>query len=204
MPTRQILFDDDAHAKIAKGVETVARAVGSTMGPRGRAVAIATNDPFRPPVFTVDGVTVANNVELSDPFERVGADAVRTASRKSNSDAGDGTTAAAVLTHAIYQEGSRRVRNGENCMALKAQIEKECAEAVKAENAKLKAFGDALELELGLKELREADITFELSDEKHVLLTELLPKVGTEGVVKFSNVKAFAAALEAVSAAVEA
>lgn len=130
MPTRQILFDAEAHAKIAKGVETVAKAVGSTMGPRGRAVAIATNDPFRPPTFTVDGVTVANNVELSDPFERVGADAVRTASRKSNSEAGDGTTAAAVLTHAVYSEGRRRVSNGENPMAVKARIEKECSEAV--------------------------------------------------------------------------
>lgn len=130
MPTRQILFDAEAHAKIAKGVETVARAVGSTMGPRGRAVAIASNDPFRPPTFTVDGVTVANNVELSDPFERVGADAVRTASRKSNSEAGDGTTAAAVLTNAIYSEGRRRINNGENPIAVKAQIERECAAAV--------------------------------------------------------------------------
>ncbi len=130
MPTRQILFDADAHAKIAKGVETIARAVGKTMGPRGRAVAIETKDPFRPPTFTVDGVTVANHVELPDPFERVAADSVRAASRKTNDIAGDGTTTAAVLAHSIYSEGRRRVLNGANPVAIKALIEEETKKAV--------------------------------------------------------------------------
>lgn len=132
MSTRSILFDSEAHAKIEKGVETIARAVGTTMGPKGRSVAIETKDPFQPPTFTVDGVTVANNVELSDPFERLGADAVRTASRKTNDLAGDGTTTAAVLAHAIYAEGMKRIRNGENPVSIKEQIEKETKQAVEA------------------------------------------------------------------------
>lgn len=90
MAIRSIRFDEEAHAKIAEGVSIIAKAVGSTMGPRGRAVAIATNNPFEPVTFTVDGVTVANHVELSDPLARLGADAVKNASRKTNDIAGDG------------------------------------------------------------------------------------------------------------------
>jgi chaperonin GroEL len=132
MPIRTISFDAEAHAKIAEGVETIAKAVGKTMGPRGRAVAVATNDPFQPVMFTVDGVTVANHVELSDPLSRLGADAIKGASRKTNDIAGDGTTTAAVLAHAIYSFGRRLVNNGENPVKVKAEIERETKLAVEA------------------------------------------------------------------------
>ena len=143
MPARLIKFDKEAHAKIAEGVEVIAKAVGATMGPRGRAVAIATNDPFQPVSFTVDGVTVANHVELPDPLARLGADAVKNAARKTNDIAGDGTSTASVLAHAIYTHGRRLVNNGENPMKVKADIERETKQAVEALKAMAIPVADA-------------------------------------------------------------
>lgn len=130
MPNREILFKDETQAKIARGVDIIADAVGSTFGPKGHCVLIESYD--HNPTFSMDGVTVARNVELKDPFEKLGADAVRAASQKTNDLAGDGTTTAAVLARAIYSEGRKRVVNGANPTDVKAAIERETKLAVEA------------------------------------------------------------------------
>lgn len=130
MSTRQILFKEEAQAKIARGVDIMADAVGATMGVKGHTVMFESYDSK--PIFSCDGVTVARNIELEDPFEKLGADAVKEASAKTNDVAGDGTTTAAVLARAIYKEGRRRITNGANPTDIKAQIEHETLEAIRS------------------------------------------------------------------------
>lgn len=184
MPLRSILFDKEAHAKIAEGVSTIAKAVASTMGPRGRAVAVATNDPFQPVLFTVDGVTVANHVELSDPLARLGADAVKNASRKTNDVAGDGTTTAAVIAHAIYSAGRKLVNNGENPVKVKADIERETKLAVEALRSMAVPVNDAETL------VRVATISAK-DPELGALVASVVSEAGEDGLVSVENAPIF-------------
>ena len=174
MPNRIIAFGEEAREKIARGVEKIARAVGSTMGPKGHAVAIDTKD--WQPTFTVDGVTVANHVELSDPMERLAADAVRTASRKTNDVAGDGTTTAAVLAHAIYSEGVRRIKNGENATDVKVAIDKETLQAVDLLRA------EALPCD-SLENLTQVATISAKDQQIGRLVAEVASAVGSEGMI---------------------
>jgi len=114
MPT--ILFEQDARDAIQKGVSTLARTVRSTLGPRGRNVMIAKS--FGPPLITKDGVTVAREIVLEDSYENVGAQMVRDAASTTNEAAGDGTTTATVLAHAIFKEGLKIVTAGVNSVQL--------------------------------------------------------------------------------------
>jgi len=110
MPAKQILFDEAARKKILKGVELLARAVKVTLGPKGRNVLI--DKKFGSPTVTKDGVTVAKEIELKDPFENMGAQMVREVASKTSDNAGDGTTTATVLAEAIYREGLKSVAAG--------------------------------------------------------------------------------------------
>src|SRR5881394_3571832 len=119
---KQILFNEEARRALKRGVDSVADAVKTTLGPRGRNVAI--DKKFGAPTVTHDGVTVAKEIELKDPFENMGARLLKEAATKTNDIAGDGTTTATVLAQAIINEGFKNVAAGANPMYLKLGIEK--------------------------------------------------------------------------------
>src|SRR5512136_2401616 len=131
---KQISYSEDARQRIKRGVDVLARAVSVTLGPRGRNVVI--DRKFGAPLVTKDGVTVAKEVELKDPYENMGAQMVREVAEKTSDNAGDGTTTATVLAQSIVAEGLKNVTAGANPMALKRGIDK----AVEAITAELKKF----------------------------------------------------------------
>lgn len=117
---KQILLHDEARQAILRGMETVAEVVGSTLGPRGKTVVLGR--PIVAALITKDGVTVANNISLPDPWENEGAKLIQEVARKTNVEAGDGTTAATVLAHAIFKEGLRQVTAGADPQAVERGI----------------------------------------------------------------------------------
>src|SRR5918912_1035262 len=122
MPAKQLVFREDARKALKRGVDTLAEAVKTTLGPKGRNVAL--DKKYGAPSVTHDGVTVAKDIELADPFENMGAQLLKEAASKTNDVAGDGTTTATVLAQAIVHEGLKNVAAGANPMALKRGIEK--------------------------------------------------------------------------------
>src|SRR3954453_16962754 len=119
---KQIAFNEDARRRLKVGVDTLANAVRTTLGPKGRNVAL--DKKFGAPTVTHDGVTVAKEIELSDPFENMGAQLLKEAATKTNDVAGDGTTTATVLAQAIVNEGLKNVAAGANAMQLKRGLDK--------------------------------------------------------------------------------
>src|SRR5215468_6518391 len=122
MPAKQLVYSDKARASLKKGMDTLADAVKITLGPRGRNVVL--DKKFGPPTITNDGVTIAKEIELEDPFEDMGAQLLKEAATKTNDVAGDGTTTATVLAQAIISEGFKNVAAGANPMLLKRGIER--------------------------------------------------------------------------------
>src|SRR5713226_536675 len=119
---KQLVFTDEARKRLKGGVDIMANAVKTTLGPKGRNVAL--DKKFGSPTVTHDGVTVAREVELEDPFENMGAQLLKEAATKTNDIAGDGTTTSVVLAHAIVTEGLKNLAAGYNPMLLKHGIEK--------------------------------------------------------------------------------
>ena len=119
---KQLQFGNEARKKIFKGVTKLAEAVRATMGPKGRNVVI--EKKFGGPTVTKDGVTVAKEIELEDPFENMGAQLVKEAATKTNDAAGDGTTTATVLAHAMMEDGIKHLSAGSNAILIKRGIEK--------------------------------------------------------------------------------
>src|SRR5437773_5182540 len=122
MPAKQILYGVEARSAIMHGVDQLAAAVKATLGPKGRNVVI--DKKFGSPVSTKDGVTVAKEIELKDPFENMGAQMLREVASKTSDVAGDGTTTATVLAQAIFREGVKNVTAGANPMDIKRGIDK--------------------------------------------------------------------------------
>src|SRR5450432_1140866 len=118
---KQIAFGEDARRRLKNGVDAVANAVGTTLGPKGRNVAI--DKKYGAPTVTHDGVAVAKEIELEDPYENMGAQLLKEAATKTNDIAGDGTTTATVLAQAIVNEGFKNVTAGANPLLLKRGIE---------------------------------------------------------------------------------
>jgi chaperonin GroEL len=116
MAAKQLLFDEAARQEILKGVEILAKAVKATLGPKGRNVVI--DKKFGSPTITKDGVTVAKEIELANPYQNIGAQLVREVASKTSDIAGDGTTTATVLAEAIYREGLKHVTAGANPISL--------------------------------------------------------------------------------------
>src|ERR687886_275690 len=122
MPAKQLEYSEDARRALKRGIDALADAVKITLGPKGRNVVL--DKKFGPPTITNDGVTIAKEIELEDPFENMGAQLLKEAATKTNDIAGDGTTTATVLAQAIVNEGLKNVTAGANPLQLKQGIER--------------------------------------------------------------------------------
>src|SRR5881409_1446209 len=128
MPAKQLIFDEEARQSLLRGVEKLTRAVKATLGPKGRNVVL--DKKFGSPTVTKDGVTVAKEIELEDPYENMGAQMVREVASKTSDAAGDGTTTATLLAEAIYREGLKFVTAGANPIGIQRGIQKAVDAAV--------------------------------------------------------------------------
>src|SRR3981081_1117078 len=139
MAAKEVRFGGEARERMLRGVDILANAVKVTLGPKGRNVVL--HKSFGAPRITKDGVTVAKEIELEDKFENMGAQMVREVAQKTNDMAGDGTTTATVLAHALLREGMKAVAAGMNPMDLKRGIEKAVAQVVKDIEKRAKKVG---------------------------------------------------------------
>ncbi len=190
MAAKELLFDVDARARLKRGVDALAEAVKVTLGPKGRNVVI--DKKFGSPTVTKDGVTVAKEVELSDPVENMGAQMVKEVATKTSDLAGDGTTTATVLAQAIFREGLKNVTAGSNPMELKRGIDK----AVEALVAELKAISVPTS---GKKDIAQVG-TISANNDREIgeLIAEAMEKVGKEGVITVEEAKGLETTLETV------
>ncbi|HLF93991.1 MAG TPA: chaperonin GroEL [Planctomycetota bacterium] len=177
MSAKRIAFDQEAREAIRRGVKQLARAVKVTLGPRGRAVLL--EKKWGAPIVSVDGVTVAKEIELKDPYENMGAQMVKEVASKTNDVAGDGTTSATVLAEAIFEEGLKNVTAGANPIALKRGIDK----AVEAIVAELKRLSKPVRLD-DISEVRNVGTIAAGGDaDTGKMLAEAMQKVGKDGVI---------------------
>jgi len=190
--SKQLLYQDEARRKLLSGVEQLARAVKVTLGPKGRNVVI--DKKFGSPTITKDGVTVAKEIDLEDPYENMGAQMVKEVAEKTSDIAGDGTTTATVLAESIYREGLKNVTAGANPMALKRGIEK-AVEKIVEELSKLAKPINAREK----KEVAQvASIAANGDTTIGDLIAEAMEKVGKDGVITVEEAKTTATTLELV------
>jgi chaperonin GroEL len=187
---KQLLFKDEGRRKILSGVEQLSAAVKVTLGPKGRNVVL--DKKFGSPTITKDGVTVAKEIDLEDPFENMGAQMVKEVAEKTSDIAGDGTTTATILAEAIYREGLKNVTAGANPMALKRGIEK----AVERIIEELKKFSTPIK---DKKEVAQvASIAANCDKAIGDLIAEAMDKVGKDGVITVEEAKSTATTLEVV------
>jgi chaperonin GroEL len=179
---KEIKFDIDARDQLKSGIDQLANAVKVTLGPKGRNVII--EKKFGAPQVTKDGVTVAKEVELEDPFENIGAQMVKEVASKTNDDAGDGTTTATVLAQAIVQVGLKNVTAGANPMDLKRGIDKAVKEVVKSLQAQSTEVGDD-----NRKIEQVASISANNESSIGALIAEAMSKVKKEGVITIEESK---------------
>ena len=190
MSKKQILFSDEARRAIQRGVDQLANAVKVTLGPKGRNVVI--DKKFGSPTITKDGVTVANEIELEEPYENMGAQMVKEVASKTSDAAGDGTTTATILAQAIYREGLKNVTAGANPMALKRGVDKAVAAVVEELGKLSKAIKDKNEIAQVATIAANSDST--IGDQ----LAEAMDKVGKDGVITVEESKTVATTLEIV------
>lgn len=177
---KQLVFSEEARRKLQRGMDTLAKAVVTTLGPKGRNVAL--DRKFGSPTITHDGVTVAKEIELEDPFENMGAQLLKEAATKTNDIAGDGTTTSTVLAHSIVTEGMKNLAAGFNPMLLKRGIE-----------AATKAVADKITeqaIELTSKE-EIANVASISAQDRTIgdLIAEVMDKVGKDGVITVEESK---------------
>jgi chaperonin GroEL len=190
MAAKQLLFDEAARQKILRGVELLSRAVKVTLGPKGRNVVI--DKKFGSPTVTKDGVTVAKEVELPDPYENMGAQMVKEVASKTSDAAGDGTTTATVLAEAIYKEGLKNVTAGSNPVYLKRGIDK-AVEAAIAELARVsKKVNDR-------EEIRQvATVSANWDETIGNIIADAMDKVGKDGTITVEEAKSIETTLDVV------
>jgi len=190
MASKQLLFDEGARQKVLRGVELLAKAVKVTLGPKGRNVVI--DKKFGSPTVTKDGVTVAKEIELPDPYENMGAQMVKEVASKTSDAAGDGTTTATVLAEAIYKEGLKNVTAGSNPIFLKRGIDK-AVDAAVAELAKIsKKVNDR-------EEIRQVATVSANWDQKiGDIIADAMDKVGKDGTITVEEAKSIETTLDVV------
>ena len=186
---KEIKFSEDARRAMLRGVDALANAVKVTLGPKGRNVVL--EKKFGSPLITNDGVTIAKEIELEDPFENMGAQLVKEVATKTNDVAGDGTTTATVLAQAMIREGLKNVTAGANPMAIRRGIEK----AVKAAVEELQKISKPIE---GKTSIAQVAAISAADEELGQLIAEAMEKVGNDGVVTVEESKGFTTELEVV------
>jgi len=172
---KQLKYAEEAREKLKKGVDAVAKAVGTTLGPKGRNIAL--DKKWGAPSVVHDGVSVAKEIDLEDPFENMGAQLVKEAADKTNDITGDGTTTATILAQAIVDEGIKNITAGANPMILNKGIEKAAAQAVESIKKQAKSVRDNSEkiVQVATISAQDAEIGAKIA--------EALKKVGADGVV---------------------
>ena len=186
---KQILFNEDARRALGKGVDALANAVKVTLGPKGRNVVL--DKKFGAPTITNDGVTIARDIELEDPFENMGAQLVKEVATKTNDVAGDGTTTATILAQAMIQEGMRNVAAGANPMILKRGIEKAVAKLVEEIKKRSISVSDKASI---------AQVASISAGDEEVggLIADAMEKVGKDGVITVEESKTMGTQLSVV------
>ncbi len=174
MAAKIISFDEEARRSLKIGIDTLANAVKTTLGPKGRNVAL--DKKFGAPTVTHDGVTVAKEIELEDPFQNMGAQLLKEAATKTNDVAGDGTTTATVLAQAIVHEGMRNIAAGANAMQLKQGVELGAQQAVAAVREMAKEVG-------GKEDIAHVATISAADEEIGNLIADVMEKVGRDGVI---------------------
>ncbi len=190
MAAKQLKYDNDARQAVLAGVEKLARAVKTTLGPGGRNVVL--DKKFGAPTITKDGVSVAKEIELADPFENMGAQMVREVASKTNDTAGDGTTTAVLLAEAIYREGLKNVTAGANPMSLKRGIDKAVAvvtESLAKLSKKVKEHTEIAQV---------ATISANGDKEIGSKIAEAMEKVGKDGTITVEESKTIETTLDVV------
>jgi len=190
MPAKEVKFSSDARSRMLSGVETLADAVRVTLGPKGRNVIL--DKSFGAPRITKDGVTVAKEIELSDKFENMGAQMVREVASKTADTAGDGTTTATVLAHAIVREGSKAVAAGMNPMDLKRGIDTAVSDVIDALGKSSKRVSTSNEI------AQVGTISANGDSEVGDMIAQAMERVGNEGVITVEEAKGVDTELDVV------
>jgi len=186
---KQIIFDEEARRALEKGVNALANTVKVTLGPKGRNVVL--DKKFGAPTITNDGVTIAREIEVEDPFENMGAQLVKEVATKTNDVAGDGTTTATLLAQAMIREGMRNVAAGANPMILKRGIEKAVAAVVE----EIKKSAKKVETKDAIAQVASISAS---DEEIGKLIAEAMEKVGKDGVITVEESKTMGTDLEVV------
>jgi chaperonin GroEL len=190
MAAKQLLFDEAARQEILKGVEILAKAVKATLGPKGRNVVI--DKKFGSPTITKDGVTVAKEIELANPYQNIGAQLVREVASKTSDIAGDGTTTATVLAEAIYREGLKHVTAGANPVSLQRGIQK----AVDAATEQLAKIAKKVKDKEEIKQVATVSANWDTAIGD--IIAEAMDKVGKDGTITVEEAKSIETTLDVV------
>jgi chaperonin GroEL len=190
MAAKDVKFSSDARDRMLRGIDTLANAVRVTLGPKGRNVVL--DKSFGAPRITKDGVTVAKEIELEDKFENMGAQMVREVAQKTNDNAGDGTTTATVLAHAIVREGAKAVAAGMNPMDLKRGIDIAVQAVIKDIEKRSKKVGSSAEV------AQVGTISANGDAKIGKMIAQAMQKVGNEGVITVEEAKALETDVEIV------
>jgi chaperonin GroEL len=190
MAAKQLVFDEGARQRLLKGVELLAKAVKATLGPKGRNVVI--DKKFGSPTVTKDGVSVAKEIELSDPYENMGAQMVREVASKTSDIAGDGTTTATVLAEAIYREGLKHVTAGANPVSLQRGIQK----AVEAATEQLAKIAKKVKDKEEIKQVATVSANWDVTIGE--IIADAMDKVGKDGTITVEEAKSIETYLDVV------
>ena len=191
MAAKQLLFDETARHTLLRGVEILSRAVKATLGPNGRNVVL--DKKFGSPTITKDGVTVAKEIELEDPYENMGAQLVNEVASKTSDTAGDGTTTATVLAEAIYKEGLKNVTAGANPTSLKRGIDKAVEAARRRARPHLQE-GQATANEIARSRPFPPTGTTTIGN----IIADAMDKVGKDGTITVEEAKSIETTLDVV------
>jgi chaperonin GroEL len=190
MAAKQLMFDESARQSLLRGVQQLTKAVSATLGPKGRNVVI--NKKWGSPTVTKDGVTVAKEVELDDPYENMGAQMVREVASKTSDVAGDGTTTATVLAEAIYREGLKNVTAGANPISLQRGIKK----AVDAAATQLAKISKPVKDKEEIKQVATVSANWDSTIGE--IIADAMDKVGKDGTITVEEAKSIETSLEVV------
>jgi len=190
MAAKQLIFDENARQTLLKGVSKLARAVSATLGPKGRNVVL--DKKFGSPTVTKDGVTVAKEIELEDPYENMGAQMVREVASKTSDAAGDGTTTATVLAEAVFREGLKYVTSGANPIGIQRGINKAVAAAVEHLDKIAKKVKDKEEIK------QVATVSANWDTTIGEIIADAMDKVGKDGTITVEEAKSIETTLDVV------